>query len=63
VFDVRWMMHRTGRYKALNLIFGVFPFVATVLISMMREDSGPLQLWFSIVNISLILRKWIDMPL
>ncbi|KAI0062144.1 MFS general substrate transporter [Artomyces pyxidatus] len=44
-----WMMHRTGKYKKLNLIFGVFPFTAAVLITKMREDSGPLQLWLSII--------------
>jgi hypothetical protein len=43
-------MHRTGKYKLINLIFGVFPFIATVLITLMREDSSPLQLWFSIVS-------------
>ncbi|KAI0933368.1 hypothetical protein AcV5_005530 [Taiwanofungus camphoratus] len=44
-----WMMHRTGKYKRLNLIFGLFPFIATVLISIMREDSSPVQLWLSIL--------------
>ncbi|KAJ6509204.1 vacuolar amino acid permease [Mycena vitilis] len=44
-----WMMHKTGRYKAINLIFGIFPFVGAVLISRMREDCGPLQSWLSIV--------------
>lgn len=44
------MMHRTGKYKRLNLIFGLFPFIATVLISIMREDSSPVQLWLSIVS-------------
>ncbi|KAJ6567003.1 vacuolar amino acid permease [Mycena capillaripes] len=44
-----WMMHKTGRYKAINLIFGIFPFVGAVLISRMREDSGPLQSWLSII--------------
>ncbi|KAJ7500463.1 hypothetical protein B0H11DRAFT_782964 [Mycena galericulata] len=32
-----WMMHRTGRCKKINLIFGIFPFVGTVLISLMRR--------------------------
>ncbi|KAJ7932806.1 vacuolar amino acid permease [Mycena leptocephala] len=44
-----WMMHRTGRYKKINLIFGIFPFVGAVLISRMREDSGPIQAWLSII--------------
>lgn len=45
-----WMMHRTGKYKMINLIFGLFPFIATVLIYRMREDSGPIQSWLSIVS-------------
>ena len=44
-------MHRTGRYRQLNLIFGIFPFVAAVLISLMREDSPQVLLWLSIVRI------------
>ncbi|KAI0728869.1 MFS general substrate transporter [Fomitopsis betulina] len=44
-----WIMHRTGRYKMLSLIFGIFPFIATILLSLMREDSPPFQLWFSII--------------
>jgi len=44
-----WMMHATGRYKIINLIFGVFPFIGAVLIYRMREDSGPIQSWFSII--------------
>ncbi|KZT74098.1 MFS general substrate transporter [Daedalea quercina L-15889] len=44
-----WVMHRTGKYKTLNLIFGLFPFVAAILLSLMREDSPSFQLWFSII--------------
>lgn len=44
------MMHRTGKYKLLNLIFGAFPFMAACFITQIREDSGPTQLWFSIVR-------------
>ncbi|KAK0441284.1 major facilitator superfamily domain-containing protein [Armillaria borealis] len=44
-----WMMHRTGKYKTINLICGLFPFVATVLILQMKEDSGPIQSWLSII--------------
>ncbi|KAH9923694.1 MFS general substrate transporter [Epithele typhae] len=44
-----WIMHRTGRYRTLNLVFGLFPFVSAVLISLMREDSSPVILWLSIV--------------
>ncbi|KAI0628852.1 vacuolar amino acid permease [Trametes polyzona] len=44
-----WMMHRTGRYRTLNLIFGIFPFVSATLIALMREDSPPIQQWLSIL--------------
>ncbi|KAI9436222.1 vacuolar amino acid permease [Lactarius indigo] len=44
-----WMVHRTGKYKLLNLIFGAFPFLAASSITLIREDSGPGQLWFSII--------------
>ncbi|KAA1475860.1 MFS general substrate transporter [Dentipellis sp. KUC8613] len=44
-----WMMHRTGKYKLINLIFGFFPFIAAVLITQMRETSPPAQLWLSII--------------
>ncbi|KAJ7184647.1 MFS general substrate transporter [Mycena filopes] len=44
-----WVMHRTGRYKKLNMIFGILPFIGAVLISFLREDSGPIQSWLSII--------------
>ncbi|KAF9494438.1 MFS general substrate transporter [Pleurotus eryngii] len=44
-----WWMHRTGRYKFINITFGACPFIATVLITRMQESSGPLQLWLSII--------------
>ncbi|ETW85103.1 major facilitator superfamily, partial [Heterobasidion irregulare TC 32-1] len=44
-----WMMHRTGKYKKINLVFGFFPFIAAVSITMMKEDSPPLQQWLSII--------------
>ncbi|KAH7890146.1 major facilitator superfamily domain-containing protein [Phlebopus sp. FC_14] len=44
-----WMMHRTGRYKLINLVFGFFPFVGIVLITFIHENSGPLQMWLSII--------------
>ena len=43
-------MHRTGKYRRLNLIFGLFPFIAAILLCLMREDSSPAQLWLSIVG-------------
>ncbi|KAI0806672.1 MFS general substrate transporter [Fomes fomentarius] len=44
-----WVMHRTGKYRHLNLIFGFFPFIAAILLSRMREDSHPAVLWLSII--------------
>jgi len=44
-----WMMHRTGKYKMINLNFGIFPFVAAVSICLLREDSNWFQMWFSII--------------
>jgi len=43
-----WMMHRTGRYRALTLICGILPFIATIMIASMKEDSHPLLLWLGI---------------
>ncbi|KAJ7069283.1 MFS general substrate transporter [Mycena amicta] len=44
-----WIMHRTGRYKNLNLIFGLLPFFGVTFISLLREDSGWIQSWLSII--------------
>ncbi|KAI0074691.1 MFS general substrate transporter [Panus rudis PR-1116 ss-1] len=44
-----WMMHVTGRYKMLNLICGIFPFVATLLIASMKADSSWVLQWFAIL--------------
>jgi hypothetical protein len=52
-----WVMHRTGRFKTLNLTFGIFPTIGATLISLMREDSGPIQSWLSIVRNQSSLRS------
>ncbi|XP_006458763.1 hypothetical protein AGABI2DRAFT_115784 [Agaricus bisporus var. bisporus H97] len=44
-----WMMHKTGKYKLLNLIFGAFPFFGVIGICFINEDSGFIQSWFSIM--------------
>ena len=44
-------MHRTGEYKMLNMIFGILPFFAAILMTQMKEDSHPALLWLSIVNL------------
>lgn len=43
-------MQRTGGYKMLNMIFGILPFFAAVLMTQMKENSYPAHLWLSIVN-------------
>lgn len=45
-----WMIHRTGKYKNINVTLGFLPFVGTLLILFMREDSGFIQKWLSIVR-------------
>lgn len=44
-----WMIHRTGKYKNINVTLGFLPFVGTLLILFMREDSGFIQKWLSII--------------
>ncbi|KIJ25279.1 hypothetical protein M422DRAFT_237141 [Sphaerobolus stellatus SS14] len=44
-----WVMAKTGRYKVLSGVFGIFPFVATIMMSRLSEDSGPFAQWFSII--------------
>lgn len=39
----------TGRYKTLNLIFGILPFIAALLIVRLSPDSGVVTQWLSIV--------------
>ncbi|KAF8801910.1 MFS general substrate transporter [Phlegmacium glaucopus] len=48
-FFAGWMMHRTGEYKMLNMIFGILPFFAAILMTQMKEDSHPAHLWLSIM--------------
>ncbi|KAI0028996.1 major facilitator superfamily domain-containing protein [Vararia minispora EC-137] len=44
-----YYMHRTGRFKALDIVTGIFPFVASVLVIRLRPDSGPVALWLSVL--------------
>ena len=44
------MMNKTGRFKTLMNICGIFPAVAGILIAQMSEDSGFVALWLSIVS-------------
>ena len=54
-FKTRWMMHRTGKYKMMNLTFGFLPFIAALLITFMKPDSPQAQQWLSIVSRALNL--------
>lgn len=47
---IRYMMHRTGRYKTLNLVFGILPFIASLLIARLKPDSAAITQWLSIVS-------------
>ncbi|KJA19134.1 hypothetical protein HYPSUDRAFT_56817 [Hypholoma sublateritium FD-334 SS-4] len=44
-----WMMRRYGRYKLMNMIFGILPFFAAVCMTQMREDSSQAHLWLTIM--------------
>ncbi|KAF9032949.1 major facilitator superfamily domain-containing protein [Panaeolus papilionaceus] len=44
-----WIMRRSGSYKSLNMLFGILPFCATLLMINMKEDSHPALLWFTIM--------------
>ncbi|KAF8551515.1 MFS general substrate transporter [Imleria badia] len=46
-----WLMHRTGKYKTINLVFGVLPLCGVIPLIFLREDSGFVQKWFSVVPI------------
>ncbi|KAF7981056.1 hypothetical protein HWV62_35522 [Athelia sp. TMB] len=47
----RWLMRKTGKYKKISVVFGALPFLAGVLISLMREDSPAAQQWLSIMAV------------
>lgn len=46
----RWFMAKTGRYKILTNLFGLFPCVAAILVYLLRENSSEFEQWFSIVS-------------
>ncbi|KZV90612.1 MFS general substrate transporter [Exidia glandulosa HHB12029] len=46
-----YYLKRTGKYKTLNVICGIFPTIAAVLIARLRQDSGQLAQWLSIVTL------------
>lgn len=48
-------MHRTGRYKKINVICGFFPCIGALLLSFMKEDSPAVQQWLSIVCFTFII--------
>lgn len=49
----RWMMKRYGKYKTMNMVFGILPFFAAILMTQMKETSHPALLWLSIVGVML----------
>ncbi|PPR05173.1 hypothetical protein CVT26_012259 [Gymnopilus dilepis] len=48
-FFAGWMMKRYARYKTMNMVFGILPFLAAVLMTQMREDSNQAHLWLTIM--------------
>ncbi|KAG8858118.1 hypothetical protein FRB91_010335 [Serendipita sp. 411] len=44
-----WYMHRTGKYKALNIIFGILPTIAAGYIVSLDERSNKWSQWLSII--------------
>lgn len=44
------MMHKTGKYKTLNLVFGILPFIAACLIARLQPSSGVITKWLSNVR-------------
>ncbi|CEL61791.1 Vacuolar membrane amino acid uptake transporter fnx2 OS=Schizosaccharomyces pombe (strain 972 / ATCC 24843) GN=fnx2 PE=3 SV=1 [Rhizoctonia solani AG-1 IB] len=44
-----WYMAKTGRYKILTNLFGLFPCFASLLIYRLRENSSEFEQWFSII--------------
>ncbi|KAF8343831.1 major facilitator superfamily domain-containing protein [Cantharellus anzutake] len=43
-----WMIKKTGKYKILIIIFGIFPTIAAFLIANLQMDSGAWAQWFNI---------------
>ncbi|KAF8757976.1 vacuolar amino acid permease [Rhizoctonia solani] len=44
-----WYMAKTGRYKILTNLFGLFPCIASLLVYRLRENSSSFEQWFSII--------------
>jgi hypothetical protein len=46
----RWIMHKTGEFRKLMIICGIMPFVAGIFVVQMKESSGIVSKWLSIVS-------------
>ncbi|KAG9003578.1 hypothetical protein FRB93_010996 [Tulasnella sp. JGI-2019a] len=44
-----WLMHRTGKYKTLNVTFGILPTLTALALSRLRTDSWTVTQWLTIV--------------
>ncbi|KAF8548900.1 hypothetical protein OG21DRAFT_1422225 [Imleria badia] len=44
-------MYRTCKCKTINLVFGILPLCGVIPLIFLREDSGFVQKWFSVVPI------------
>ncbi|CAE6482264.1 unnamed protein product [Rhizoctonia solani] len=48
-----WYMSKTGRYKILTDVFGLFPCVGSLLVYRLKETSSEFEKWFSIIPVGL----------
>ncbi|EJD45976.1 vacuolar amino acid permease [Auricularia subglabra TFB-10046 SS5] len=46
-----WYLQKYGKYRMLNVVCGIFPTFAAVLIARLRQDSGWVAQWLSIVTL------------
>ncbi|KAF8521427.1 vacuolar amino acid permease [Hysterangium stoloniferum] len=44
-----WIMSSTGKYRIIDMIFGICPAIATMLLTRLNENSGMFAQWFTIV--------------
>ncbi|PPQ88137.1 hypothetical protein CVT25_004893 [Psilocybe cyanescens] len=48
-FFAGWMMRRHAKYKTMNVVFGILPFISALLMTRMKENSHPAHLWLTIM--------------
>ncbi|KAH9483462.1 Multidrug resistance protein fnx1 [Psilocybe cubensis] len=48
-FFAGWMMRRHAKYKTMNVVFGILPFISAVLMTQMKGNSNAAHLWLTIM--------------